>query len=282
MSAVFTRVVRCAKRPTMWKVHWRMLWLTALLALSSCGPTTSAPAWFPPQPSVDSYQGEGEAGNCAAALERARRSLCEDIKVVVQSDATDARNHVFRQLQTAAGDYQSAHFNEVVRIQSTTHARCVFAGMPIHEKREQSGGQCFVVLTLGMADYQAYLAQHTAVVRLSGPQEVEGIPLQAGPLLEAAANHLRHSGYVVLAQGPSQYEAVLELTASLTAAGDEFANVQVATGSATWVLLRLSDQAEMERLAIPASVARGFAPPQALLALMVDLANSLKESWRLP
>lgn len=262
----------------MWGV-----WVVGLLAgFAGCGATVHAPNWYPPQPRTDAYQGEGEASNCAAALERARRSLCEDIRVVVQSDASDARNHVLRQMQSATGEYESAQFNEVVRIQSSTHARCVFAGMPIREKRERSGGQCFVVLTLGMADYQAYLADHTVVVQVDSPPRTDGPSMPTAPLLEVATRHLQDLGYVVLADGPAHYQAILGSEAQVASAGTEFSDVQVATGFATWVLRRLADGAELERVSVPICVARGFSFEQALSALASELASALSESWRQP
>ncbi len=267
----------CAQSAVFLVTGTRVACLITAILISACSQAFQSPAWYPPAPCSDCYQGEGEAATCTAALERARRSLCEDIRVVVESEASDARNHVLRQAQSASGEFNSSHFNEVVRVLTTTRSRCVFESVPIQEQRSSQSAGCFVVLRLGIAEYQRHLESRTVLLQTNGNAPEWDI----GQALEAAAEHLRASGFVVLRQGTGKYLATLTFGASVASAGAEFSDVLVATGSVGWVVTRLEDGVEIERSQLPSVMARGFKQEAAVRNLLAEMARSLRELWRL-
>jgi len=203
--------------------------------------------------------------------------LCDDILVVVESETTDDRKHLLHQAQDGEGEKsEEMDYSEVVRMVSKSRSKCAFDNMPLHEQREDVGGQSFVVLRMGISDYARYLAGRTVQVQVSS--QTDGVNSDAA--VEAVTDRLRGQGYLVVTHGTSaKYLGLLNVSVSMQNAGAQFSGMAIASGEADWVLVRSSDGAEIERVHAADITARGFKEKSVLNDFGVAIGEALKKKW---
>ena len=245
--------------------------------LANCSAGVVAPAWYPPQGCRDCYQGEGVGPDYQTALARARKTLCDDILVVVESETTDARRQLLHQTLDGKGNAtETMDYKEVVHMVSTSRSRCVFDNMPVDEQRADAVDQSFVVLRMGIAEYARYLAGRTVQVLV----RTKTADVTADAAVSAVTDHLRGDGYlVVTAGGHAEYLGTLSMSASVQDAGVQFAGMLVASGQADWVLVRAADGTEVERVHVGKVGARGFKEQSVLHEFGAAVAAALRKEW---
>lgn len=244
--------------------------LTAVLVLTACSAAVDTPAWYPPEPCRDCYQGEGVADDYRTARKRALGSLCEDIAVVVESTSTDERRHVLKQSRDAAGnEFEEMDFSELAVVVDKTRARCYFEGMPIKETREDIGGRSYVLLRLNIHDYRRYMATRTVGITVeTGHPGIKGDSLR-----NSLAAHLRQRGYLV-SEG-FHYLASLALTPSLNETPAGFQGLKIGTAELAYTLKHLDKGREVESAHCPDLTSRAFTEANVLSGLEDEAVKCL-------
>lgn len=211
----------------------------------------------------------------ATAKRRALASLCEDIRVVVQSESMDERRHKLKQVTVNNRPVEEVmSFDELTRVVNRTSARCVFEGMPVKETRDDVGGQSYVWLKLRVSDYIRYMAGRTAAVEVDmGDSSLAGDSLAA-----LVADHLRGKGYlaVVKSGAPSHFRAAITFRPSTQETSTEFNNLIVGTAELTYQLTKISTGVEIESEHISGLKARGFKTDSVLDDLLKRAVDGLK------
>jgi hypothetical protein len=240
--------------------------------LSGCGPFPGPPQpdWYPLAPCTHCYHGEGIAKDYNTALRRAKAALCEDIAVVVTSTSRDMRTSLLR--ETADG-HRVATFEELVTVAARTKARCVLPGLPLLEKRDEAGGNNYVVLRMEVAAWKKFLDQRATYIKI---ESAAGQPLRG--VRNVLANYLRYKAYpVATVEDRANMGALVRFESSVGETPDDFQGLHVGTGKLTYSLVRLTGGDEVESFHISDVTARAFKPSVVLQKLEDTAIDKMKE-----